>query len=71
MSRFRTIYVVSSLPISFISIFTFISNHTISLQSLKQTQLFFAHFLEDILILLNDNVDEESSEWFSNRKVQP
>ena len=32
-------------------------NHIISL---KQMQLFFAHFLEYLLLFLDDNVDEES-----------
>ena len=28
--------------------------------SLKQTKLFFVHFLEYLLLFLDDNVDEES-----------
>ena len=31
-----------------------------SITSLKQTHLFFVHFLEYFLLFLNDNVDEES-----------
>ena len=42
------------------SIFTLIfiiNNHIISL---KQTHLFFAHFLEHLKLVLDDNMDEES-----------
>ena len=42
----------------FIFNFIFIAiNHILSL---KQTHLFFAHFLEYLLLFLDDNVDEES-----------
>ena len=42
----------------FIFIFIFIiTNHIISL---KQTHLFFAHFLEFVLLILDNNIDEES-----------
>ena len=49
----------------FIFIFIFIiMSHTISL---KQSHLFFTHFLEYTLLFLDDYVDEKS-EWFSNSK---
>ena len=35
--------------------------------SLKETHLFFVHFLEYLLLFLNDNVDEES-DLFANSK---
>ena len=31
-----------------------------SITSLKQAHLFFAHFLEYLLLFIDDNVDEES-----------
>ena len=62
MSRPRNIYVVSLW-----SNFHFQSHfrwHYYHIKSLKQTHLFFAHFLEYFLFL-NDNLDEER-EYFSN-----
>ena len=36
----------------------------------KQMHLFFAHFLSCLLIVLDDNMDEES-DWFSNSENSP
>ena len=52
MSRSRSIYVVPFVIFFFIAV-----NH---LTSLKQAYLFFVHFLECLLLFLDDNVDEES-----------
>ena len=41
-------------------IFCFIFIVINSITSLKQTHLFYAHFLDYLLLLLDDNVDEES-----------
>ena len=38
--------------------------------SLKQTHLFFAHFLEYLKLILNDKVDEKANK-FQIAKVQP
>ena len=46
------------------SLIFIVINH---ITSLKQTHLFFAHFLEYILFFLDDEVDEKS-EYFSNSK---
>ena len=51
MSSPRSIYVVSMKSI-FIAI-----NH---ITSLKQTQLIFVHFLENLSLFLGDKADEES-----------
>ena len=37
--------------------------------SFKQTYFFFLHFLENILLLLDDKMNEEN-EYFPNKKVQ-
>ena len=60
MSKPRSIYVVSvwyifSLLASLLAFI--IMNHIISL---KQAHVFLAHFLEYLLLFLDDNVDEES-----------
>ena len=55
---------------NFSFIFIFI-NH---LTTCKQTHLFFVHFLEYLLLFLDDNVDEESEEsdfFFEIAKIQP
>ena len=51
-------------PFFIFSLICIIINHTILL---KQEHLFFAHFLEYLILVLDDNVNEES-ELFSNSK---
>ena len=46
------------------SLIVIVINH---ITSFKQTFLFFVHFLENLLLFVDDNVDEES-EQFSNSK---
>ena len=48
-------------------IFTLIVIVINHITSFKQTFLFFVHFLENLLLFVDDNVDEES-EQFSNSK---
>ena len=57
MSYLRDLFFIFSL------IFIFINHITL----FKQTCLFLVHFLEYLLLFLDDNVDEESG-WFSNNK---
>ena len=49
------------------SLIFIVINH---ITSFRQTHLFFVHFLEYILLFLDDNMDEES-EKFQIKKVQP
>ena len=56
MSRPRSIYVVSILFFIFSLIFIVINHIT----SLKQTHLFFVHFLKYVVLFSDGNVDEES-----------
>ena len=50
MSRLRSIYVIYfSFSVSFSFLFNHIINH-----------LFFAHFVEYLLLFLDDNMDEEN-----------
>ena len=58
MSRPRAMYVVSLYDLFFIFIPIFSAINYIT--SLKQTHLFFVHFLECLLLFLVNNVDEES-----------
>ena len=58
----RSIYVISVW-----SIFHFQPHFHCHITSFKQTHLFFVHFLEHLLLFLDDNVDEES-EKFSDSK---
>ena len=65
MSRSRSIYAVYIYDLFFIfSLIFIVINH---ITSFKQTHLFFVHFLECLLLLLDDNVDEENK-LFSNSK---
>ena len=56
MSRLRPVYVIY---FSFSVSFSFLFNHN---------HLFFAHFVEYLLLFLDDNMDEEN-ELFSNSKI--
>ena len=50
------------------SLFFIVFNH---ITLLKQTHLFFAHFLEYFLLFLDDKVDEKKANNFQIEKVQP
>ena len=64
MSRLRSIYLVFMWSVfHFQPDFNFINHITL----FNQRYLFFAHFLEYLLLFLDDNVDEKS-ELFSNSK---
>ena len=41
-----------------------LTNHTIAL---KQTTLFFVHFLESLLLFLDHNMDEESEQFLNSK----
>ena len=63
MCRHTFIYIVS---LCFIFIFSLIFIAMDQITPLKQTYLFSVHFLEYILLFLDDNVDETNK--FSNSK---
>ena len=54
----RSIYVILRDLFFIFSLIFFDINHIFSF---KQTYLFFAHFLEYLLLSLDDNVDEETT----------
>ena len=57
MSKPRSIYIVYLYDLFFIFIFIFIVINHITL--FKEAYLFFVHFLEYLLLFLDDNVDEK------------
>ena len=50
-------------------IFSLIFIVIIHLTSLRQTHLLFVHFLEYLLLSLDDNVDEESELFLNNKST--
>ena len=64
MSRPRSIFAISML-----SVFHFQPHiHVIShITSFKQTYLFYVHFLEYLLLFLEDNLDEEREQFLNSK----
>ena len=52
-------------------IFSLICIDIYSITSFKQTCLFFVHFLEYLLLFLDENVDKQREKKFQTAEVQP